>query len=236
MKGIGPYSAGVTASAGYEIEHARLVPARPLDAGFELIRTHLRRLHRPIEALCSMQLRIPAPLTFEEFANFNQRYVEVLGSWDLFVDGLNPVARTNVAPGIDPPPEPVLFGFSYTMVSAAAGNTFLVAGAGELPEGSLDERDIVRLGDTTPQAIEEKATFVFSIMNERLKGMGLSWDKAAHTNIYTVHDIFPFLANSILRRMGAAQLQGVTWHFARPPVVNIEYEMDLRRCRSELVL
>jgi hypothetical protein len=35
------------------------------------------------------------------------------------------------------------------------------------------------------------------------------------------------LADEIVRR-GAAQ-HGLTWHFARPPVVDLEYEMD---CRS----
>lgn len=236
LKGLGPYSAGVIASAGYEIEHVRLLPARPLEAGLEFIRAHLKRLHRPLQALCGMELRIPAPLSFQGFASFNQRYVQVLESWDIFVGGLNPVARTNVAPRIDPPSEPMLFGFSYTTSAAAAGNTFIVAGAGELPEGSLDEQHIVRRGDITSAALEEKAGYVLGIMEDRLKGMGVSWAEAAHTSIYTVHDVRPFLATLILRRMGAAQLQGVTCYFACPPVIGVEYEMDLRRCRSELVL
>jgi hypothetical protein len=42
-----------------------------------------------------------------------------------------------------------------------------------------------------------------------------------------VYDIHPFLAAEIVRR-GAAR-SGVTWHFSRPPVKGLEYEMD---CRS----
>jgi hypothetical protein len=36
------------------------------------------------------------------------------------------------------------------------------------------------------------------------------------------------LASEILPRLGAAGQHGVTWHYARPPIVSIEYEMDLR--------
>ena len=57
-------------------------------------------------------------------------------SWGLLQDGLNPIARTNVAPELGPRNEPCLFGFFYTVVSAAAKPSFVVAGAGELPEGS----------------------------------------------------------------------------------------------------
>jgi hypothetical protein len=39
--------------------------------------------------------------------------------------------------------------------------------------------------------------------------------------------LHPFLADEIVRR-GAA-LHGLTWHFARPPVAGLDYEMD---CRS----
>jgi len=28
----------------------------------------------------------------------------------------------------------------------------------------------------------------------------------------------------------------VNWHYARPPIQSIEYEMDLRGCRREVIL
>jgi hypothetical protein len=37
------------------------------------------------------------------FKTFNEGYVEMLKRWTLFRDGLNPVARSNVAPEISPP-------------------------------------------------------------------------------------------------------------------------------------
>ncbi|MCX6622607.1 MAG: RidA family protein [Acidobacteria bacterium] len=236
LKGLGPYSAGVIASPGYEIEHVRLKPARGLKSGFAFVEAHLQRLNRPRQALCGMELRSPRPFSFPGFAEFNQGYIDVLKSWDVFLDGLNPVARTNVAPEFDPPTEAVLFGFSYTVPSTAIGKSFVVAGASELPEGSLDPLDVVRRGETSAAALEEKTNYVLGLMEGRLNGMELAWADVAHTGVYTVHNIYPYLATSVLRRMGAAQLQGLTWYFSRPPIVSIEYELDLRACRKELVL
>ena len=42
------------------------------------------------------------------------------------MDGINPVARTNVAPAVNPAPEPALYGFSYTVRSNAKRKTFVV--------------------------------------------------------------------------------------------------------------
>ena len=93
------------------------------------------------------------------FIEFNAGYVDVLKQWDMLVDGMNPIARTNVAPAVNPPAEPALYGFSYTVRSSAKRKTFVVAGAGELPEGSLDPHDVVRPGESSPAAIQEKMRF-----------------------------------------------------------------------------
>src|SRR5260370_28993535 len=137
VKGIAPYSGGAIASRGFAIEHARLQPALQLHAGFAAVDKHLKSLGRPRQALCAMELRSPRPFTFQGFADFNAGYVDILKSWDILQNGLTPVARTNVAPEVDPPTEPLLYGFSYTVPSDRTPITFVVAGAGELPEGSL---------------------------------------------------------------------------------------------------
>jgi len=236
LRGISPYSAGAVASPGFAIEHARFLKPVPLAAGFERVRSHLRSLQRPETALCGMELRSPKPFTFAGFNEFNAGYVNVLKSWGIFLDGLNPVARTNIAPELAPPPEPSLYGFSYTVPSSSADRTFVVAGAGELPEGSLDPHDVIRRGETSTEALREKTRFVMGLMSGRLKGLGVSWDQATVTEVYTVHPVCSFLAGEILRPMGAANGHGITWHYARPPIVSIEYEMDLRGCRREIVL
>jgi len=111
----------------------------------------------------------------------------------------------------------------------------VIAGSGECPEGLGNYRDnIVRLGDLSPEGILEKAQFVLGEMERRQKALGADWGGVTATQVYTVHDIYPFLASEIVAR-GAAPA-GITWHFDRPPVVDLEYEMDCRGVFEELVV
>lgn len=236
LKGISPYSAGAVASRGFEIVRARLDPPPALREGFQAIERRLEAVRRPKQALCGIELRSPRPFSFQGFADFNAGYVSVLKSWDVLQDGLNPVARTNVAPERNPPAEPVLYAFSYTVSTQSARQTFVVAGAGELPEGSLDPHDVVRRGETSPAALAEKARYVMGLMDARLRGLAVQWPQVTDTDIYTVHSICGFLEREVLARIGAATLHGVTWHYARPPIVSVEYEMDVRGCQREIVI
>jgi hypothetical protein len=69
----------------------------PLETGYRLIQEYLQMMGRPMQALCGMELRIPEPLSIEAFNEFNGPYIEKLKDWDILLDGMNPVARTNVA-------------------------------------------------------------------------------------------------------------------------------------------
>ena len=92
----------------------------------------------------------------------------------------------------------------------------------------------MRLGDTTTNGIREKARFVLGEMERRMATLGFTWHETTATQIYTVHDIHPFLADEIVRR-GAAR-SGVIWHYNRPPVVDLEYEMDCRGVSVERIV
>jgi hypothetical protein len=235
LPGIAPYSCGVAAAPGFEIVHVTLHHPVPYRRGFEEIERHLTSEGRPNAALCGIELRSPFPFSFGGFAEFNAGYALILEGWGLFVDGMNPVARTNVAPEVDPPAEPVLYGFSYSKpCDPSLSPTFVVAGAGELPEGVLGAERIVNAGDTTPEGIVAKATFVMDLMEHRLRGLGGDWPAVTAIDIYTVHPIGRLLPEVILRRAGAAGMHGVRWFYSRPPIVGIEYEMDLRGVRTEL--
>lgn len=236
LKGIAPYSAGVAAEAGFEVVHVRLARFLPLRAGFDAVEAHLKSAGRPMQALCGMELRSPRPFSFAGFQQFNAGYIDILKKWDIFLDGMNPVARTNIAPAVNPPAEPSLYGFSYTVPSQATRKTFVIAGAGELPEGSLDPHDVVRRGESSAAAIQEKAHFVLGLMEGRLRGLGADWNDVTVSEIYTVHDIHPFLEKELLSRLGEGGAHGLTWHYSRPPIESIEYEMDLRGCGTELVI
>jgi len=236
LRGGKPYSAGVVASGGFAIEHIRFSSPVPWMAGFELVDAHLRAAGRPRASLCAIALRSPAALSFQGFKEFNEAYVDFLKSWDVLVDGINPVARTNVAPEVDPPAEPSLYSFAYTTPSAGAAVSFVIAGGGELPDGAFEPKDIVRYNDTTPDAMAAKADFVVGLMEARLRGLGASWSQVGATNIYTVHDVNPLLAKVVLPRIGSASQHGLTWYYTRPPIIGIEYEMDLRGGTRETIL
>jgi hypothetical protein len=76
--------------------------------------------------------------------------------------------------------------------------------------------------------------YVLGAMERRLAALGFGWRDATSTQAYTVHDIGALAAAEVAVRGAAAN--GLTWHFCRPPVVGIEFEMDVRGSARELVL
>jgi hypothetical protein len=237
LSGIAPYSAGVIAMPGYEIVHATLQRPLPYQTSFQLIDRYLSGLGRPRTALCAVELRLPQPLSFEGFAEFNRGYQTLLADWDLLVDGRNPVARTNVAPTVAPPQEPALYAFSYTIPVAepARSTTFIVAGAGELTDqADLTPAAVVRPGETSPDALHEKASTVMAVMQARLTGLGADWEDVTTVDIYTAQPLHTFLDDVVLHPIGLAAEHGIRWHLSHPPIADLIYEMDLRGVRTEI--
>ena len=142
------------------------------------------------------------------------------------------MARSNVAPEIDPPAEPSFFAFSYTVPSAGAAQSYVVAGSGEWPEGGRFPEDIVARGDVTPRGLRQKADWVLAMMRARLDGLRASAHDATVTQVYTVHDIHPLMPAIA----GLASRASLTWHYCRPPIAGLDYEMDLRAVSAERVL
>lgn len=237
LKGIAPYSCGVVADDGWETVRAMLAEPLPWRMGFDRIETQLGDLARDRQALCGMELRSPAPFTMQGFVDLNRQYCDVLASWDLYVDGENPVPRTNVAPLEDPPSEVMLHAFSYTVEAAADGPpTLLVAGAAELRGGSLNDAAIVRRGQVDPGAMLEKATHVIDVMEHRLLGLGGTWGSVNVVDVYTCHPVDLLLSDLLWKRLGPACRHAVRLHHTRPPVIGLEFEMDVRGLRTELVI
>jgi len=236
LKAVFQYSSGVAAEPGFAIERARLARPLPLAAGFAAVEAHLRARGRPSTAFAACELRSPAPFSEQGFRDFNREYVQTLARWGIYRDEINPVARTNVCPVYNPPVEPVLYAFSYTVPAPeAARGSFIIAGGGEVRggAGSFAERT-VRHGETTPEAMQDKVRFVLAEMEQRLSALGFSWNDALSTQAYTVRDIGAMVGAEIAPRGAAAG--GLTWHFARPPVLGLEYEMDVRGAAREIVL
>ncbi len=228
------YSGGVAAEPGFTLERVRFAEPVPLMEGFARIAQVLEAAGRPKTAFCACELRSPAPFTEAGFAAFNRVYGGVLQEWGIFRDGLNPVARSNVCPAIAPPAEPCFHAFVFTVPDAAAPPSFAVAGSGEAPEGKGNYRDnIIALGDVSPAGLRSKARWVLGEMERRMGALGGRWAMTTAAQLYTVHDIHGFLAEEIVAR-GAAR-HGLTWHYCRPPVVGLDYEMDCRRVAAEHV-
>jgi len=235
VRGVFQYSAGIAALPGYRIERARFANPIPLAEGFARIAGYLQAIGRPLTAFCACELRSPAPFDDAGFRNFNLAYAEVLRGWGLLATGDNPVARSNVCPEIAPPPEPSFHAFSYAVPSPDAPPSFVIAGSGESIEGNATYAErTVAYRDLSPAGLRAKAKHVHEVMEARMAALGVAWPDTTDVQIYTIHDIRPFLEDELVRR-GAAR-HGLTWHFNRPPVVDLEYEVDCRGVHTERVL
>lgn len=229
------YSGGVSALPGYAIRRVQFRRPRPLDDAFAFIEDIIRQSGRPLASFCACELRSPAPFDDAGFKAFNEAYVRPLREWGLFESNFNPVARTNVCPEINPPKEPCFHAFAFTVEAGYGPPTFVIAGSGEAREGGATYAEtIVRRGETSPDAMREKARAVLAEMERRLALLGFAWRDTTATQAYTVHDIHPFLGDEIVAR-GAAP-GGLVWHYTRPPVVELEFEMDCRGIGFEEVL
>src|SRR5438128_5806592 len=209
------YSSGAAADSGFEIERLRLDTLLPLAEGFARAAKYIRTAGRPLTAFCACELRSPAAFTEDGFRAFNEHYVKTLAQWGLFDGTVNPVARSNVCPEIDPPAEPSFFAFGFTRPSLGAKPNFVIAGGAEARNGagSYPER-IVRYRDISPGGFAEKVSFTVGEMEARLGVFGFGWKDTTAVQAYTVHDFHPVVAEQLVRR-GAAR-SGLTWHYARP--------------------
>ena len=229
------YSSGAAADSGFEVERVRFDKLLPLAEGFAQAAKYIQAAGRPLTSFCACELRSPGAFTEDGFRKFNEHYVKTLAEWKIFDGTTNPVARSNVCPEIHPPAEPSFYAFSFTRPGTGAMPSFVIAGGAELRGGSgtYPER-IVRYKDLSPDAMKEKVRFTVGSMEERLGEFGYGWKDTTAVQAYTVHDFHPVVADELVRR--DATRSGLTWHFARPPVVDLEFEMDCRRVARETVI
>ena len=229
------YSSGAAADSGFAIERVRFDRLLPLAEGFAAAADYIAAAGRPLTSFCACELRSPAAFTEDGFKTFNQHYVKTLAEWGLFDGTVNPVARSNVCPQIDPPAQPSFYAFSFTRPSQSATPSLVIAGGAEARggPGSYPER-IVRYRDLSPDGLREKVRFTVGQMESRLEAFGFGWNDTTAAQAYSVHDFHAVMADELVRR-GAAR-SGLTWHFARPPVIDLEYEMDCRRVTRETVI
>jgi hypothetical protein len=233
IDGAFQYSCGVAALPGFRITRVRFQTPVPITAGFERIEAIITAAGRPLTAFCACELRSPEPFTEAGFIAFNRTYVVPLQEWGIMTGDRNPIARSNVCPAIDPPPVPSFYAFSFTEVEPDAPPSFVIAGSADSAEGGATY-EIVAAGDTSVEGMRTKMRFVLGVMEARMSELGFGWSDTTGTHMYTVQDVHPIFAREMVEH-GVAHA-GVTWHFNRPPVTGLEYEMDTRGVMHERVV
>ena len=94
---------------------------------------------------------------------------------------------------------------------------------------------IVRYRDLSLAGLQEKVRFtVREQMESRLAEFGSGWKDVTGTQAYSIRDFHPAMSEELVDR--GAMYSGLTWHFARPPVIDLEFEMDCRRVMRETVI
>jgi len=225
------FAGGAVAEPGYAVVHAVLARWLPLEQGYALVEAHLKSLGRPMHALCGMQLRLPRQLSAGEFSEFNAPYVVRLKAWDLLYEGQNPISRTNVSPALNPPREPSLHAFSYTVAADRGAATFTMSGMTERGPGT----SVIAFGDVSPEGMQSKLAHVIAVVTGRLAELGFDWHNATHVELYAAEEIPGAMAALAAKATGAMQ-RGVRWHHGRPPVTGLELELEARAVAREVIV
>lgn len=232
------YSAGVCAMPGHAIVRETFAASKPVKQGFAIIAERLKSQGLPLTNFCACELRSPGQFDDAGFRAFNETYILTLNEWGIMDERrINPVARSNVCPEHNGPPEPSFHAFSYVVPDA--GNTMpnsVISGSAEAKDPEKPDqlyRDrIVRYGETAPDALREKVLYVLGVMEQRLACFDLTWKDTTAVQAYSVHDFHHVMDEAASRGTAA---KGLTWHYARPPVQGLDYEMDCRAVARELV-
>jgi hypothetical protein len=231
------FASGAVASLpGIAIERATLTAPLRLADGFALVRRHLEAVGRTAAALCGIELRSPAQISMDAFKRFNDEYLGEVDALGLLRDGAPPLTRTNVAPFAKAPATPSLVAFSYTVAEERPAPSFVVSGVAEVATGKRYPQDVVRPGETSPDALAEKARSIVEDIDTLLAPLGVAWDDATSVHLYSQHALAHELVRDVLPAFGRVPLQGIVWHDAAPPVDGLALEIDVRGYAREHVL
>jgi hypothetical protein len=236
------YSAGVAAEPGFQLVQARFRSLLPINDAFICIEKHLKKIGRPLIAFAHCELRSPRQFDDQGFIDFNRAYVRTLEQWGIYraesvgCGFINPVARTNVCPEYFGPTEVAMYSFSYTVpTSSDSSGGFILSGGGDARSGSEPYRDrIIAFGDTSNSGLRLKMEFVSNEMTKRLKSLSFNWSDVTSAQAYSVHNIVS-LVEEVFAKQGYLH-SGINWHFARPPVAGLDFEMDLRGSVNQIFI
>jgi hypothetical protein len=230
-----PFSNGVVALDGHVLTRVRVRGTPPLAEGLAFAASFLADQGRPLASLAACELRSPAPMALADFMAFNQQYVGLLRANGFGAEDAFPVGRSNMAPLFDPPATNTLFAFTYAVPfggpPAPAGHDFVISGK---PETTVNyPPEIVAPGDVSPSGVAAKAGYVIAQLQLRVAELGERWADITGAQAYTVHPLEPVM--DVLRTSGLAGV-GLALFPAYPPVIGLEFEIDVRAVSFERVV
>lgn len=222
------FSAGVVAEPDYRIVEWQFTTPLPLEAAFGSVAERLARRGLGPDALVGVELRTIAPLDSGRFADFNSRYLELMHRDFGRADEPFTRTRTNVVPLA-----PVIATDSVhavQVIEAAPGDhhgDFVLSGQAEV-SGTVRPENVVAYRDTSDEGLRTKVEFVVAGLRAVLAELGRSGDDANSIDVYTSHRI-DGLESGLAADLGAVSRHGVHRWSARPPVIDLEFEMSCRR-------
>jgi len=215
-----PFSGGAVADQGFDMVHMMLERPLPLDRGLAAVVRHVEEVGRPVQAIAGFELRIPKPLTGEEFHTFNQGYVQALESIGLAADGMFPAARTNVSATIGGVSEPSVYAATFSVKSSRGRQGYVMSGVPEEKPGD----------------IESMFESMMRVLGSRMGELGVKWQDATVIQLYGVDDVQGRLIEHVLKRLGPAAIHGIHWFPSLPPIEGLRLEIDVRAAGTETVL
>jgi len=237
LQGIDPYSCGVIADDGFELVRVTLLKRTEWKNALDIIEGFLDTEKIHISALAALEFRSPVVRSMNDFISFNSEYIAQLQTRGLLLDSVNPIARTNVVPFYERLSETVIYAFTYVRSCLTPHYpSFIVAGSGELIGSGLKVENIVRYRDLSSEGLSEKIVAVEKTMTERLMGLGVDWSQVTSTSVYTLHEVEKLVDEYVSKKIGAANRFGLQTFRCRPPVEDIEFEMDTRCVTKEFFL
>ena len=202
----------------------------PLAAGFAWIERYLGEQGVPLAAFCACELRSPAQFTDTGLYRIQpplHRHATALGRDDRTRTTTRWRAATSSHRSTSRPNRASTRSASRVLPPARQGRSSSPAAA----RRATDPRRIASARCVTarpaPTRCVRRRCSCWGGWRSGWPSLGKTWADTTATQVYTVYDVHTSLADEIVRR-GAAR-HGLVWHFARPPVEGLEYEMD---CRS----
>ena len=232
LPGGSVYCAGIVPYHGFEVVRVLLRPWIPLERAYAFIEKHLKRVGRPIQAFCGIELRVPAPLTFSDWSSFNVPYLKQLREWGLIFDDQSGVCRSNIALALKAPDVTSVCAFSFTVPTSEKVKTFFLSGQADIDSSGK----IIADGDTGAAAMKKRARFTIDTVGATLGKLGVSWEDTSQIALFHVADIPDLWGSALLGSFAEAVRRGVLVYHARPPLVGAEVELEARAVRQELTV